>query len=63
MSIVVALAFSLVLWIVLWSIGGKSLDVFLLIIPIMLVAVVARTIFPLLPGNRTDKVEGPRPRA
>lgn len=63
MSIVVALAFSLVLWIVLWAIGGKSLDVFLLIIPIMLVAVVIRTIIPLLPGNRTDKVEGPRPRA
>ena len=63
MSLIVALAFSLVLWITLWGLGAKSLDVFLLIIPIMLIAAVARTLIPLLPGNRTDSVEGPRPKA
>jgi hypothetical protein len=42
----------LVVWIVLWAIGVKSFDAFLITIAMVLVAAAARIFAPYLPGNR-----------
>ena len=42
----------LVLWIVLWSIGAKSFDAFLITIVMLIVAAAAHLVWPTLPGNR-----------
>jgi hypothetical protein len=50
---------ALVVWIVLWAIGVKSFDAFLISIAMILVAATARVFSPYLPGNRDDR-EGTR---
>ena len=52
MILLVSLVFSLVLWIVLWSIGAKGFDAFMLSIVIMLGAAIVHIVVPMLPGNR-----------
>ena len=42
----------LVVWIVLWAIGTKSFDAFLITIVMLIVAAAAHIIWPTLPGNR-----------
>ena len=42
----------LVVWIVLWSIGVKSFDAFLLTTLIVLLAAGTRIVTPFLPGNQ-----------
>jgi Mn2+/Fe2+ NRAMP family transporter len=54
MGLLVTLIAGLVLWIVLWSQGTKGFDAFLLTILMVLVAVGARVVWPMLPGNRKD---------
>jgi hypothetical protein len=50
----------LVVWIVLWSIGVKSFDAFLITIAMIVVAATARVFAPFLPGNRPDEESGTR---
>ncbi len=45
----------LVVWIVLWALGVKSFDAFLITILMVLVAVTARVFAPYLPGNRGEE--------
>lgn len=52
MGLVLATTFGLILWLVLWAIGVKAFDAFLLTILIALVAATVRMIAPYLPGNR-----------
>ncbi len=52
MGVVVATTVGLIIWIVLWSIGVKAFDAFMITILIALVAVTARMLAPYLPGNR-----------
>lgn len=52
MILIVTLVASLVLWVVLWGIGAKALDAFMLAIVLMLGAAAAHIILPMLPGNR-----------
>jgi hypothetical protein len=47
----------LVLWVVLWSIGVKSFDAFMLTILIILIAATMRFVTPYLPGNRPSRDE------
>jgi hypothetical protein len=47
----------LVLWVVLWSIGVKSFDAFMLTILIVLIAATMRFVTPYLPGNRPSQDE------
>jgi hypothetical protein len=47
----------LVIWIVLWALGVKSFDAFLITILMVLVAATARIVTPYLPGNRPDPDE------
>jgi hypothetical protein len=44
----------LVLWIVLWAIGVKPFDAFLLTLGMVIVAATMRVIAPYLPGNRPN---------
>ena len=52
MLLLVAWTFSLILWIVLWALGVKAFDGFMLVIVIMVTAAVAHIALPMLPGNR-----------
>jgi hypothetical protein len=51
----------LVLWIVLWAIGGKALDAFMLVLAIMISAAAVHIVWPLLPGNKAASEERPDP--
>jgi hypothetical protein len=48
---------ALVLWIVLWALGAKSFDAFLITLLLVIVAATARIVTPYLPGNRPDPDE------
>jgi hypothetical protein len=52
MGVIVATTFGLILWLVLWALGVKAFDAFLLTMLIALVAATLRMIAPYLPGNR-----------
>ena len=52
MGVILATTFGLILWLVLWALGVKAFDAFLLTMLIALVAATVRMIAPYLPGNR-----------
>jgi hypothetical protein len=52
MGLVVATTFGLVIWLVLWAIGAKAFDAFMITVLIALVAATLRMLAPYLPGNR-----------
>ena len=52
MGLAVATITGLVIWIVLWSLGVKSVDAFLITILIVLVAVTVQIAARYLPGGR-----------
>jgi hypothetical protein len=54
MNLVVAFTIGLVIWLVLWAIGVKSLDAFFIVAGLVLLTVVWRNVSPYLPGNRRD---------
>ena len=55
MGIFYTLIAGLVLWIVLWSIGVKSIDAFMITIVMLVVAATLHIIMPFLPGNRDPR--------
>lgn len=54
MFLSVAATFGLVIWIVLWSIGVKGFDAFMLTVLVLFLAATVRIVLPSVPGNRTD---------
>jgi len=52
MGVLLTLIAGLGVWIVLWAIGAKSFDAFLITIVMLIVAAAAHLIWPTLPGNR-----------
>ena len=50
----------LVVWIVLWAIGVKSFDAFMITIAMILIAATAHVFAPHLPGKRRDDESGTR---
>ena len=52
MGVLLTFITGLSLWIVLWAIGVKSFDAFLITIVMLIVAAAAHIIWPTLPGNR-----------
>jgi O-antigen ligase len=52
MGVLLTFIVGLSLWIVLWAIGVKSFDAFLITIVMLIVAAAAHIIWPTLPGNR-----------
>jgi hypothetical protein len=52
MGLVVATTFGLVIWIVLWALGVKAIDSFMITVLVVLTAATVRILAPFLPGNR-----------
>jgi hypothetical protein len=52
MGLVIATTFGLVIWLVMWALGVKALDSFLITVVIVVLGATARIIAPYLPGNR-----------
>ncbi len=53
MGLVAATTVGLVIWIVLWALGVKGFDSFLITIAILLVALMTRVVTKYLPGDRS----------
>lgn len=52
MALVLATTFGLALWIVLWAIGWKSIDAFMLTAVIITLGATAKLLAPYLPDRR-----------
>ena len=52
MGVLLTFIAGLAIWIVLWAIGAKSFDAFLITMVMLIVAAAAHIIWPTLPGNR-----------
>jgi hypothetical protein len=52
MGTILATTFGLIVWLVLWAIGVKAFDAFMITVLIALVAVTLRMLAPYMPGNR-----------
>jgi hypothetical protein len=57
MGVLITTIFSLALWIVLWAIGLKSVDGFMIAVLFILLAATARVVTPYLPGSKYDHDE------
>jgi hypothetical protein len=54
MGLLLTLIAGLVVWIVLWALGTKGFDAFMITVLMVLVAAGLRIVWPMLPGNRKD---------
>jgi hypothetical protein len=52
MGLVVATTVGLVIWIVMWALGIKAVDAFMITLLLVIVGATMRIIAPYLPGNR-----------
>jgi hypothetical protein len=52
MGVIVATTAGLILWLVMWALGVKAFDAFMITVLIAVVAATARMLAPYLPGNR-----------
>jgi hypothetical protein len=52
MGLLLTVIAGLVVWIVLWAIGVKGFDSFLLAVVMIVIAAAMRLVWPFLPGNR-----------
>jgi hypothetical protein len=51
MGLVLTTTFGLVLWIVLWAIGAKALDAFLITTVVIMLGATGKILAPYLPGR------------
>jgi hypothetical protein len=52
MGLVVATTFGLVIWLVMWALGVKAIDSFMITVAVVLLGATAHIIALHLPGNR-----------
>ena len=52
MGFVVATTVGLVIWIVMWALGIKAVDAFMITLLLVILGATMRIIAPYLPGNR-----------
>jgi hypothetical protein len=52
MGLLLTVIAGLVVWIVLWAIGVKGFDSFMLAVVMIVIAAAMRLVWPFLPGNR-----------
>jgi hypothetical protein len=52
MGLVVATTVGLVIWIVMWALGVKAFDAFMITVLLVLLGATMRIVAPYLPGNR-----------
>jgi len=55
MGLLLTLIAGLVVWVVLWAIGTKGFDAFLITIAMLLIAAAVHIVSPFLPGNKPDR--------
>jgi hypothetical protein len=51
MGLVLATTFGLIVWVVLWAIGWKSIDAFMITTVIIMLAATAKILAPYLPNR------------
>jgi hypothetical protein len=54
MGLFITTVVGLVIWVVLWAVGAKGFDAFMITLLLIVTAATARMIAPFLPGNRQD---------
>jgi hypothetical protein len=54
MGVILTTTFGLGLWIVLWAVGIKSFDGFMITMLLVLLALLGRQFLPLLPSHRDN---------
>ncbi len=54
MGVVITATAGLSLWIILWALGIKPFDAFLIVVVMLLVAAVVVQLLPSLPGRRDE---------
>ena len=54
MGLLLTTTAGLAAWVVLWAIGVKSFDAFLVTLALVMVAATVRIVAPFLPGNRSE---------
>ena len=59
MIVVVSVAVGMILWVVLWSIGGKGFDGGMLFLLVVLLAATAKGVAAYLPGNQDPSEAAP----
>ena len=52
MGVLLTVIAGLVIWIVLWALGAKSFDAFMITVVMVVVAAAVSIVTPHLPGNR-----------
>ena len=55
MGLLLTTTAGLAIWIVLWAVGAKSFDAFLITMALVLLAATARLLTPYLPGGRSGE--------
>ncbi len=53
MGLVLTLTFGLIVWIVLWALGAKSFDAFMIATVIILIGATVKILAGYLPGRRS----------
>jgi hypothetical protein len=53
MGLALATTFALAVWIVLWAIGAKGFDAFMISIVIIVIGATVRLLSPYMPGRRS----------
>ena len=54
MGLVVVTTVGLVVWLVMWALGTKAIDAFMITLLLVLVGATVRILAPYLPGNRNS---------
>ena len=57
MGAILTLIAGLVVWVVLWAIGAKGFDAFMITVVFLLLAAAAHIVAPFLPGARRDSAD------
>ena len=52
MGLVVATTFGLIVWLIMWALGVKAFDAFMITVLVVLVGATMRILLPYLPGRR-----------
>jgi hypothetical protein len=52
MGLLLTLIAGLVVWVVLWALGSKGFDAFMITVVMLVVAAAVHLVAPYLPGNR-----------
>ena len=61
MLLVISTAAAMVIWIILWAIGAKGFDAFMVALLIVLLAATVHLVLPYLPGRRRAQDQAPDP--